>query len=337
MSGDPKSRAVSKAGFALPSVLFVAAMVSLVFLVAIQALGSLAEETRRTKAGADFEAAALTLEARATFIAATAPVGPSGLLQSNAAKAPMVLTLDGAPYAVSQDLSLSAQDEAGLINLDNLAAPAKARLVAALGVAPVLQPTVLARLSDYMDPTASRRPQGADASDYARQNLPPPPTGPLRSAVQILGVMGLRQAMPAATWRSLRDDITADPSSLVTNVNTTTPVAMAVLYGMDGRQVAQVLAARAQAPFTDLEDLGRAAGVTLHGDNELIFSMPSGRVALKIADWRDGLVYRSRLFLSPQDETRPFWVVEPNLSSQIEAEKKATPPSNAPRFPDPAA
>ncbi len=52
-------------GFALPSVLFVVAMVTLVFLVAIEALTSLAVETRRMKTSVAFQADALSLEARA--------------------------------------------------------------------------------------------------------------------------------------------------------------------------------------------------------------------------------------------------------------------------------
>src|SRR5580658_7429366 len=110
------ARAVSggKAGFALPSVLFVVAMVTLVFLVAIEALSSLAAETRRAKQGAAFEAEALSLEAHTAFLAATRPLGPDAILAANRPGAPPLLALDGRPYQAAPGVTLSAQDEAGL-------------------------------------------------------------------------------------------------------------------------------------------------------------------------------------------------------------------------------
>ena len=161
-------------GFALPSVLFVVAMVTLVFLVAIEALTSLAIETRRVKTSVAFQADALSLEARTAFLASTKPLGRSGVLR-NDPNAPVLLALDGRPYDAGPDLTLSAQDEAGLINLDNISAAGQARLFAAMGVSAPDQSVMADRLGDYMDVHDLKRPQGADVADYVRAGLRAPP------------------------------------------------------------------------------------------------------------------------------------------------------------------
>jgi DNA uptake protein ComE-like DNA-binding protein len=320
-------------GFALPSVLFVTAMVTLVFLVAIQALASLASETRRVKTRVAFEASALSLEARTTFITATRPLGPAAATGAGAAAAPP-LALDGRPYAAGLDLTLAAQDEAGLINLDNLPTPARARLFAAMGVSPAYQAAMADRLGDYMDVADLKRPQGADAADYARAGLPAPPQGPLVRRAQALGLLGWDAAVGPQRWRDFADNVTADPSSSDVNVNTAPAATLEVLYGLTPAQAEAAVARREGAPFTELEDLGRAVGLKLLSDAERSYTMPNGRLALKVEDADAGFAYRSRLILSPDDPARPFWVAEPVIS-QLSPAERAQVPAHAPQFPDP--
>jgi general secretion pathway protein K len=329
------SRPAAKAGFALPSVLFVVAMVTLVYLVAIEALVSLATETRRAKQGAAFEAEALSVEAQTALLAATRPLGPASILDANRPAAPALLALDGTAYQAAPGVTVSAQDEAGLVNLDNLPQPAVARLFAALHVAPGYQPAMIDRFDDFIDPTDLKRPQGADASDYLQAGMPPPPKGPLVQRDQVLGVMSWRQTVSDLAWRAAADDITADPISVASNVNTATPLTLQVMYGLTPAQAAAAVAMRAQAPFSELEDLGRASGLALHGDAERVYTMPNGRFALKVEDADAGLVYRARLLLSPDDTARPFWVVEAR-AAQLTAAEKASLPTHAPNLPSPA-
>jgi type II secretory pathway component PulK len=322
-----------QSGFALPSVLFVVAMVTLVFLVAIEALASLAAETRRVKTSVAFEAAALSLEARAAFLASTKPLGPAAVLGRDP-NAPALLALDGRPYEAAPDLTVSAQDEAGLINLDNLSQTAQARLFAAMGVDPPDQPVMADRLGDYMDVHDLKRPQGADVADYVRAGLTAPPKGPLVRRGQVLGLLGWDQAVGGPLWRAFADNVTADPSSTASNVNTATAATLEVLYGLTPGQARAALAGRALGPYGELEDLGRAVGLKLPSDAERSYTMPNGRFALRVEDAAAGFAYRSRLILSPDDPTRPFWVVEPTLS-QLSLAERASIPAHAPHFPDP--
>ncbi|HVM99642.1 MAG TPA: helix-hairpin-helix domain-containing protein [Caulobacteraceae bacterium] len=328
--------ASSKAGFALPSVLFVVAMVTLVFLVAIEALASLAAETRAALAATRFQTAALSAEADVAFDAATRPLGPRAILASPAPGAAELVRLDGAPYATGADLMLSAQDEAGLVNVDALAPAARAHLFAAMGVAPLDVAALADRLADYIDPDDLRRPLGAETDDYARLGLPPPPNASLVRRDQLQGLLGWRELVGTSRWRAFQDDVTADPNSLVVNVNTATPAALETWYGLTPAQAEAALAYRARTPFTGVADLERLTGRALLSDAELVYTMPNGRFALKVEDRRSGLAYRSRLILTPGDAERPFWIVEPTLQVLTAAEK-ATPPVHALAFPDPAA
>jgi hypothetical protein len=321
-----------KAGFALPSVLFVVAMVTLVFLVAIEALSGLAAEARRAKQGAAFQAQALDLEARTAFLAATRPLGSAAVLAGDQPAAPALLALDGRPYAAPGGLALAAQDEAGLINLDTLPYAAAPRLFAALGVAPGWQGAMADRFADYLDPRDLKRTNGADLSDYAAAGLPPPPKGALTRRDQLLGLMGWNTLVAPPAWRDFRDNLTADPISTDINANTATPATLEVVYGLTPAQAALAVARRGQGSFFELEDLGRAAGVPLHGDVERSYTAPNGRIALRIDDPASGLAYRARILLSPDDPTQPFSVAEPETSRLTDAERAAL-PAHAPALP----
>jgi type II secretory pathway component PulK len=333
---------VGKAGFALPAVLFVVAMVTLVFLVAIESLSSLANETRAARRGVLFQVQALSLEADVAYAAATRPLGPARVMRAAAPNAGALFALDGTPYNAGNDLTVATQDEAGLINIDQLPVAAMPRLFAAMGVSRDGQTMMTDRLADYLSVGDLKRPQGAKADDYLHAGLPPPPDGPLRRRDQLLGVMGWSDAVDRAAWRSFADNVTADPTSITANVNTATPAMLEVVYGLTPAQAHAALARRAQAPFTALSDMGRTVGLALPGDAELVYTLPSGRFAVKIENRLAGLAYRSRILLSPADAERPFWIVEPAVSSLTAAEK-ASPPANVPTsadvlaFPDPAA
>jgi hypothetical protein len=325
MSAQP-SRAAGPHGFALPSVLFVVAMVSLVFLVAIEALASLASETRRVKSSVAFEAAALSLEAHTAFLAATRPLSPASV---------GALALDGRPYDAGQGMFVAVQDEAGLINLDNLPSSARGRFFAAMGASPASQAAMADRLGDYLDVGDLKRPLGADAGDYARAGLAAPPKGPMLRRAQLLGLLGWDAAVGGALWRSFADKVTADPSSVAVNINTATPATLEVLYGLTPAEAEAAVARRAGRPYAELEELGRAVGLKLPSDAERSYTMPNGRFALQVEEPAAGLAYRSRLILSPDDPARPVWVVEPAVS-QLSPAEQASSPAHAPYFPDPA-
>lgn len=328
----------AKRGFALPAVLAVTAIVILVFLVAILALDSLVDQTRRAMALSRFETQALSLEAHAAYVAAVGAPTARGLeVPDLPPRADPSLAADGTAYqpAAAPALRIALQDEAGLINLDNLPQASIARLMAELGVPADQRPVLVDRFSDFIDLDDLSRVDGAEAPAYRDAGLAPPPNGPLRGVDQTLGVLGWKEAVPRERWRALRGDLTADPASAAFNANTATPGTLKVLFGFDDAQLAAVSERRRVATFAGLEDLGRAAGVRMSGDAERLYGFPNGRFAVKIAAPGAGLTYRARIVLTPRDRERPVWIEDAALSLSP-AQGKAEQLTNAPEFPDPA-
>jgi type II secretory pathway component PulK len=330
------TRPWSKSGFALPSVLFVVAMVTLVFLVAIEALASLAAETRQAVAATRFQAAALTAEADVAYEASVLPLGARAILRSDLRGAPELLALDGAPYALGSGATVATQDEGGLINVDALSIDQRARFFAVMGVAPADQAAMTDRFADFVDADDLRRPLGAERDDYLRAGLPPPPNANLMRRDQLEGVMGWAQAVGWPRWRAFAGNVTADPSTQNTNINTATAAALEVWYGLTPAQAAEAVARRSQAPFAGISDLEQIIGLRLPSDSESVYTLPNGRFALRVEDRTGGFAYRSRIVLSPQDPDRPFWILEPALSNLTAAER-TQPQAPAPAFPDPGA
>ena len=319
------SLSAAKAGFALPSVLFVVAMVTLVFLVAIEALTSLAVETRQAMAATRFQAVAMSTEADVAFEGAVLPLGPRAVMRSalpSAERAARARRRRPTPPAPPDD-GVGLQDEAGLINFDDLSVGQRAQLFAVMGVARAEQAPMADRLADYVDPDDLRRPDGAERDDYARAGLPPPPNTDLARRDQVEGLLGWGQMVGTERWRAFADNVTADPTSRVTNLNTATPAALETLFGLTPAQAQRALARRAQAPFTGVSDLGRSVGLLLPSDADLVYTMPNGRFALKIEDAPAGLRLASFAgdTVARRSADRPFWIVEPAISTLTTAER----------------
>ncbi len=327
------SAARGREGFVLPTVLVLTGVLTLVFLTALAALESLTRESRRALEGARFEAAALSLEARATFLAATAPAGPSAVLaplRDGRGAAPVML--DGRAYRAGEGLTIALQDEGGLANLDALEAAAKTRLFAALGVPADLRTAMADRLGDYIDADDLKRPQGAESADYQAAAAAPPPNRPLRRLAEVRGVLGWRQAVDTAAWRRLNRLVTVDPTSSAINVNTAPAQVLGVWFGLGPAQAAAVEARRNAAPFTTLEDLGRTAGIRLSGDAERAYGLPDGRFALAVGRPAVHVFYRARIVLTPADPERPFWIEEAGV---YESAANETAAAASDVFPDP--
>lgn len=326
----------ARAGFALPAVLLLLAVVALVFLVAIEALSSLGDQTRRAVDGVRFETRALDLQAQVAYAAAVGTLGPDSLAVDGAGRSSRAATLrlDGSPYAPAwaPDLRLGLQDEAGLINIDQLTPGGRAALVAALGARGDQQAVLADRLADFMDPDDLPRLKGAERAEYVHRDRAPPPNEPLRDVTQLEGVLGWRDMIDRDAWREMREILVADPTTAAFNVNTAPPAVMKVLFGLDDAQVRAVAARRSAAPFVGLEDFARAAGLRLSGDAERRYDLPNGRFLLTVVSPADGMRYRARIVLSADDPERPFWIEDDGVET-LAVDKRGQPSSHATSFP----
>lgn len=333
-------------GFALPAVLAVTGVVTLVFLVAMTALASLTAEAASARARVRFMERALTAEATIAYLAATEPMTAQGFAigaarafdvtsgERDAAMPGVDVTLvrtDNRRYAadVNGPLVLALRDQGGMINLPRLFEDQHRRLLMRLNFDERLIPALWSRHQDYTDSDSASRIGGAEAADYGRESLPP--NRRLLRPAELLSVLGMREAIDARRWRTLRLELAADATSPFLNVNAASSEALQILFGLEPRQAEAVIAARENAPLISAADFLAASGLTTGLDSETLYTAPSGRVVIAIDDGRSAWTYRARLTLTPSGLEQPLWIDQTEMT---EAPRRAVADtSDAARFP----
>lgn len=337
-------------GFALPAVLAVTGVVTLVFLVAITALASLTAEARSARNRIQFMQRALSAEASIIYLASTNPMdsqsivvgGQRTLDDRDAATSteeaaegngtPTSLYLDGRDYGLAspKSLTITVQDQAGLINLATLDPFAQRRLFGFLGVADNERSGLVAAFKDYVDTDDLRQTNGAEAAQYPSSG---PANRPLLRASEWLSVKGAREGIDPASWRRIRPEVTYDQTFYAANVNTMTINALVVVFGISSQQAEAAIRARRQSPFRSIETFKSVIGEISLGDPDMLNTFPVGRLVYTIRDTRSPWIYRGRLTLSPTSNEQPFWI---DQTEQTEAPRRAVAPiTDATPFPDP--
>lgn len=307
-------------GFALPAVLTVTAVVTLIFIVALTALDSLNREASNARARVDFTARAMSAEARVVYLASTEPIGPQAILVGAALPmddltplppaaemAGSVVWIDGRPHRdEALAVRITLQDAAGQLNLANLSPQAFRRLAEELGVGEDEADRLRAALEDYVDSDGERRLNGAEARDYGAAS--PPSQAPLRAPDELLSVLGARERIRASVWRTLRDELTYDSLRTQLNVNTANAALLRIGFGLTPAEAAAVMEARQASPFQSAPEFVAASGAREPILGEESVTSPSPIFSIRVADDGSDSVYRSRLTLTPSNDFRPFWI-----------------------------
>ena len=339
-------------GFALPAVLAVTGIVTIIFLVAMTALQNLNDEALSARSRVQFTQKALTAEAMVTYLVATEPTSTRSISIGAARKSddlfgitettgnlrtsgqvPSEIQLDGRTYVFASErpLVLSLRDQAGMINLANLQSNQIEALADRLGASSSVSRTIWALYNDYVDTDSLRQPGGAESADYAAAGLPGPANRPLVRVDEWLSILGLRDELDSRSWRALRQDLAADSSSRIFNLNTASQATLQVKFGLSSAQAAAAIRNREQAPFLSLEQFVASTGALVQQDPEQIYTFPSGRVILAIRDSNSPWVYRARLILTPSGRERPVWIDQTDM---LEApRRKAAETRDVPQFP----
>lgn len=342
MASEPRLRP----GFALPAVLAITGVVTLIFLVAITALASLNAEAASARARVRFIERALTVEATVAYLAATEPMDPQGFavggqrtfdefagptVGQTSTREPAKVWMDGRAYAleVNGPVTVNLQDQAGMINLTFLDESAYRRFTALAGVAPSDARDLRARYLDYVDADDLKQLNGAEADEYGDGRGPA--NRPLLRPVEWLSVLGARDAVDPGQWRSLRPELASDASAFFSNVNTATSRALQVRFGISASQAGAAIRARESDPFLSLAEFGAAAGAAVAEDPETIYTFPAGRVVYVVRDGRSPWTYRGRITLTPSGVEQPLWI---DQTEMLEAPGRAiTEISDATPFP----
>ena len=321
---------VRRDGFALPAVLAVTGVVTLIFLVAITALASLTAEAASARARVRFLQRALSAEATLSYMAATEPMRAYGIgvnevrgfmderqtepLPDQSGATVERIRLDDRPYLIDIDgpLVVRMRDQAGMINMAILYGQPYERLLEKIGVDAGLRQEMIARYQDYFDVDDLKQPNGAERSDYPNGG---PANRRLMRPAEWLSILGAREAVDKQRWRELRNDLAADPTSFATNVNTASPAVLAVMFGMNEGQAQALIRAREEAPLTALTQITDITGIAFSDvDFERSYTYPAGTTILTIRDTRSAWTYRARLSLTPSGLEQPLWIDQIELT-----------------------
>jgi hypothetical protein len=307
----PAHKLTTKAGIAMPMVLLLTTVLGFTMLAVITSLIGLRRETVGARDNAEFERAALTAEARFTFLAMTEPMGPDGLYVAGVrdqgrggfpgyvipqlSTVGSVLSADGRLFrwkedpSNSQDFRIGVQDEAGLINLYQADVDMLTRLFQAAGVG---------------DTDATNL-----ANELIAYNADPAAHQPMRRPSQLYRLEDAPTLIPDKIWRKLSDLVVTYPDSTAANINTAPADVLKVWFNLDDQTAAGIVSGRVNTNGLGMNTVYTStnqAGVVATGNQTYLF--PSGRLRFKFSDPRTGDSYQSSIVLTPADNERPAWI-----------------------------
>lgn len=338
----------SRSGFALPAVLAVTGVVTLVFLVAITALASLTAEAGAARSRVRFLQNVMTAEATLSYLAATETVSQTGFVlggarfsdeyqtadpSSSDSRFPTTIAqvrFDGSPYEIGTPVPLvmRLRDQAGMINLAGLSDQQWERFGQSIGLSQISARQLGPRYRDYVDANTLATPGGGEQPAYGRDVVA---NRPLLRPSEFLSLLGVRATIEPSKWRAIRSDVAADHTRTSVNINTASAQALQVMFGISPFQANNAVRARLNTPFNDLSDLAAVTGGSILGDFDGSYTRPTGRVIYTIQDTRSPWTYRARLTLTPSGLEQPVWIDQTELT---EAPRRAVADiSDATRFP----
>lgn len=334
MSSSKRPNTLLREGFALPAVLAVTGVVTLIFLVAITALASLTAEANSARARIRFLQRALSSEATIAYLMATEPMRSNGVLingpifnnEEFADEEPeadgeltQLIRTDGRAYLMDQNgpIIIRIQDNSGLVNINNLNSLTLSALLSELNIEQSQHGIIQSRLADYMDSDSLRQPNGAEARDYGTDRVA---NRPLLTPAELMSVLGLRDQIDIRRWRRLQTSLQTSSPRPLFNLNTAPPQALKIMLGADEGQVERLIQAREFSRLTNTGMVEAIIGGKLFWDEDVFYNSPGNSVGISLHDGQSGWTYKSRLTLSPWRQERPIWIDQTQL---LEAPKRA--------------
>lgn len=243
-------------GFALVVVLWVLAGLAVVAAAVASSVHSNAESVKLLRERVAAEEAFLSTSSRIKILAITAQRRSAYLIGERG-----ILYMDGRTTRVSERESLVLQDGLGLAHLNRPQPFLFPALLRHCGAAERNVPALMDTLADYVDRDLLKRLNGAEASEYRADDLPPPRNAELLSRSELWRVKGWAAIRDSWRARGCDDLVTVEGRSGF-NRNTA-PLALLMASGMTQTQADALIEARnaglpstALATATPAEPLG---------------------------------------------------------------------------------
>jgi type II secretory pathway component PulK len=217
------------------------------------------------------------------------------------------LSLDGRVYAGMGRVRFALQDEAGMVALNSASPQRLEGLLTRFDDTEGSVATLLDTLEDYRDGNTLKRLNGAEREEYAAAGLPPPSDRDLRSAPEILQILGWREWFAARPEFRLHAWLSAGHSDAF-NPNVVPASLLEWLPGMAPATAARVVDEREREPFRSVPDFKARVDVELPVDDEQYRFFSSD--ALRLTLWAEGSAHAEVLAIqsTPLDPQAPWQI-----------------------------
>lgn len=238
-----------------------------------------------------------------TFASTPAPVGKS-------------IPLDDRPCAGIGGVRFSIQDEQALAGLNRFERSRMERLLGLLNVPAAGRGPLLDKLKDYTDPDDLKHLNGAEAREYAREKMSPPPNRRLLTRREISSVMGWRNYPQLWNGDTFFRAVTVAHNGMI-NFNTSPKIILKTVENIDEETADRIIAYRKQNTIMNSEDLNRIAGkrISLNPFSSAYF--PSR--FLRISIWREGEpgIHEIHLKLTPRSNNEKPWRIQHEVEAPV--------------------
>jgi len=240
------------------------------------------------------------------------------------------LPLDDRPYHGIGKACFSIQDEGGLLSLNYFqTSPYLERLIGLMGVPAHQRGPLMDKLLDYTDEDDFHRLNGAEAKDYEKLGLNPPPNRFLLTNREIRNVLGWNEYPELWGDNDLSlPRLTTTASGVIPNPNTAPKILLKTIANIDDETAGRIIDARKKKPFSYPGEISLAAGKNLSLDPMGLPLFPSSR--LRITLWYQGGKYirEIHLRLTPKADKKAPWLTDYELSLPITKEQENAKISN---------
>lgn len=217
------------------------------------------------------------------------------------------LRMDGTVYAGLGLSRFAVQDEAGLFPMVWPRQVDVDRFLLAQGVDAERVPGLRDALLDYLDPDDLKRLNGAERSEYAREQRPPPPNRRLLAPWEISRILGW-DALGEGQLARIAERITPYYSGAV-NLNTMPAALLPTWISGCPSACEQLIARRRDRPFANSSEVQALLAAPLPGDDQVDYRYIADE-GLRFTIWgRTGAAWRFHVRLTPLANRRGPWSI----------------------------
>ncbi len=219
------------------------------------------------------------------------------------------IPLDDSPCSGIGGMRFSIQDEQALVGLNRFHRTRLEKLLGLLNVPAAGRGPLLDKLKDYTDPDDLKHLNGAEAREYAGENMPLPPNRRLLTRREILLVMGWKDYPQLWNDETFFRSVTVAHSGMI-NFNTSPKIILKTVGNIDEETADRIVAYRKNNVISDGAQLNRIAGKSIPLNPFSATYFPSRFLRISIQREGEPRIHEIHLKLTPRSDNKTPWRIQ---------------------------